>query len=97
MAGRWKAPAKKWHRALPGCPFFFACVMGNSCYRCKEQNLPLCVWEFHHMDPLKKEVTVTQLLANSWPLILEEIKKCVLLCANCHRIIHYGEEALNGI
>ena len=27
--------------------------------------------------------------------VVEELKKCVLLCAHCHRIIHNGEETLN--
>ena len=52
-----------------------------------------CVFQVHHRDPLKKEFVVnTRTLINySWKKILNEIKKCELLCANCHFINHNKE------
>lgn len=45
--------------------------------------------EFHHLDPNEKDfhfnVRVTH---KSWPKICAELRKCVLLCANCHREVH---------
>lgn len=44
--------------------------------------------DFHHINPAKKE---RRIMAIDWknrfkrPLIINELKKCVLLCANCHR------------
>lgn len=55
----------------------------NPCKHCEETN-PL-VLEFDHLRD--KEKNVSDLLRNgcSWESILEEIEKCQVLCANCHR------------
>ena len=46
---------------------------------------------FHHLDPDKKEFTLsTKGLTRSWSKIEAEIKKCILVCANCHMEIHEG-------
>lgn len=49
--------------------------------------------EFHHLDPSKKEVMVSKLIheTSSMRKLQEEIAKCVVLCANCHRIRHWNE------
>lgn len=48
--------------------------------------------EFHHLDPSEKETTFGKLRANikSWEKIVEEMRKCVMLCSNCHREVHAG-------
>lgn len=48
--------------------------------------------EFHHIDPTKKDIKVSSFRANpvSWTNICNELQKCVLLCANCHREVHYN-------
>jgi hypothetical protein len=47
------------------------------------------VLEFHHKDPVTKEATVASLIKDrSFKSVLKEIEKCVVLCANCHRIEH---------
>ena len=35
--------------------------------------------------------TKSKLIQLSWPKILKEIKKCRLVCANCHNMRHGGE------
>jgi hypothetical protein len=49
-------------------------------------------FEFHHKTPLKngKSARVMTLAYSGCSLerIQEEIDKCVLICANCHKIIH---------
>lgn len=49
--------------------------------------------EFHHKDPSKKEVTLSRAVNNGWSIerMEKEIAKCVVLCANCHRKLHYEE------
>jgi 5-methylcytosine-specific restriction endonuclease McrA len=46
---------------------------------------------FHHLDPSKKDFTISARgLTRSWTKLQEEIDKCVLLCANCHMEVHDG-------
>lgn len=49
--------------------------------------------EFHHLDPSQKDVNISRLIAVSSSLrrLKEEMAKCVVLCANCHRIRHWNE------
>lgn len=46
--------------------------------------------ELHHLIPENKEFSFGAMKANpkSWGVIVEELRKCVLVCANCHREIH---------
>ena len=49
------------------------------------------VLDFHHIDPNTKENTIARLVAGTYSLekVYNEINKCVVLCANCHREFHY--------
>ena len=41
--------------------------------------------DFHHVDPAKKELALSvKGLCYSWNNVLEEAKKCTILCKNCH-------------
>lgn len=44
------------------------------------------VLEFDHIRDKKKNVSILLHTAYSWDTILEEIGKCEIVCANCHRI-----------
>jgi len=62
-----------------------------SCERCGE-NHP-ATFDFHHVVRDKSNEKVHKLVGNgSYARALEEIKKCIVLCANCHRKLHYEEE-----
>jgi 5-methylcytosine-specific restriction endonuclease McrA len=41
--------------------------------------------EFDHIDPSTKKFTVGRLMSYSEAAVLEELKKCQLLCFKCHR------------
>lgn len=59
---------------------------GGKCERCG-YNTCLKALEFHHLDPTKKDFTISNdkfKLAEA----VEETKKCIILCANCHRELH---------
>jgi hypothetical protein len=45
--------------------------------------------EFHHVDPTKKEFGIgNKGYTRSWEKIKQELDKCIMVCANCHREIH---------
>ena len=48
--------------------------------------------EFHHVDPSTKSfgLTDSNAITKALEKQLEEARKCVLLCANCHRGVHAG-------
>lgn len=48
--------------------------------------------EFHHINPAEKEfgITDSQAVTKALAKQLAEMKKCILVCANCHRGIHSG-------
>lgn len=71
-------------------------MLGGECKDCKKKadvDNMVC-FDFHHINKKDKEEAVSELLAKSRPfkIIEEEAKKCVLLCACCHRLHHqkYG-------
>ena len=49
--------------------------------------------DFHHEDPSKKDGNIHRYISNGQTKkAFEEIEKCIVLCANCHRIHHYDEK-----
>lgn len=61
---------------------------GGQCYDCK-QIFPYPVFEFHHLDPSQKDLDWSKMRIVNKKRLESELAKCVLLCANCHRIRHY--------
>jgi hypothetical protein len=59
------------------------------CVNCGEDH-PACL-EFHHIDPNKKDFNISINIRSTYSVnkILREIEKCDILCANCHRKLHY--------
>lgn len=62
-----------------------------TCNRCPENHISTL--QFHHKDPGKKEISIANVVRNGWrkERILEEIRKCEVLCANCHAKEHYDK------
>ena len=56
----------------------------SGCLYCGESFSP-CL-HFHHVDPTKKRFTIGTAVESKYSRqdILEEIDKCIILCANCH-------------
>lgn len=71
--------------------------LGGKCIRCG-YNKCLAALEFHHPDPKVKEQKLTYIVCRwSWERVLPELTKCVLVCSNCHREIHYGTVPVEGL
>jgi hypothetical protein len=66
--------------------------LGGKCIVCGYSKC-IGVLEFHHKNNNDKENDVSGLLYHTWKTIVEELDKCELLCANCHRELHYIEWA----
>lgn len=64
-------------------------AMGGCCQNCGGV-FSLAAYDFHHTD--EKGADPSYLIGNaSVQKIAEELEKCVLLCANCHRTEHAKE------
>ena len=61
----------------------------RGCQRCDE-NHPHAL-DFHHTG--QKTHLVSHMISDGFGIesIMEEVNKCILLCANCHRLEHYAE------
>jgi hypothetical protein len=67
---------------------------------CSKCGYKKCFWaiEFHHRNSEKKKFSIGNFIHNrgftdhNKKLLNEEIKKCTILCANCHREEHYKNE-----
>lgn len=70
-------------------------AMGGRCQCCGYDR---CVesMDFHHVNPAEKEMALGAVRANptAWPVIVNELRKCVLVCRNCHGELHYGARQL---
>lgn len=64
-------------------------LFGGKCEICG-YNKCLRSLEFHHIDPTTKTFTISKYAVVSLNRLFEEIKKCILVCGNCHGEIEDG-------
>ena len=65
-------------------------VLGNKCCLCGYDLLPDAL-EFHHINPQDKKYAIASNgTCHDLEKDLAEVKKCILICANCHRAVHKG-------
>jgi hypothetical protein len=56
-----------------------------------------CAMDFDHRDPAEKRYTVTRMVGRrSIPAILDEVAKCDIVCANCHRARTYNRRVASA-
>lgn len=60
---------------------------GGKCAICGWQGNQ-AAFQFHHKDPSKKDFIIGNVANKNWDEIKKELKKCTLLCANCHTTTH---------
>jgi hypothetical protein len=66
-------------------------LRSEGCVKCKDKRY--YVIDFHHLDPSKKDISVSDASISK---IKSEVKKCILLCRNCHAEFHH-QEKIKGI
>lgn len=61
-------------------------------FGCQECGYKGCaqVLGFHHRDPNTKKFSISDCSGKSIGLLKEEMRKCDILCHNCHRDIHWN-------
>ena len=63
---------------------------GGKCQLC-DYSKCIDALEFHHLDSSKKEFGIGDKgYTRSWNKVRNELDKCIILCANCHREIASG-------
>lgn len=62
-----------------------------ACSQCGEDHPG--VLDFHHLDPSTKEYNIGTIRQSGYSRerVEAEIAKCIVLCANCHRKLHWQE------
>jgi hypothetical protein len=69
-------------------------LMGGKCQKCGyDKNYGAL--QFHHLNPEDKEYNWAKLKFRPWKIIINELSKCILLCANCHAETHHPHCILN--
>lgn len=64
--------------------------LGGKCMICGYHRCSAAL-DFHHVDETTKSFGLSQNgITRSWKRTQQELKKCILVCANCHREIHAG-------
>jgi hypothetical protein len=60
-------------------------IKSQPCHDCKNVYHP-CVMDFDHRPGTVKFKNVSKMIGYAWWRIQQEIDKCDIVCANCHRI-----------
>lgn len=65
--------------------------LGGKCVCCGYDKCSYAL-EGHHVDPSGKDFTFGEVSGHprAWDTMKDELKKCVLVCSNCHIKIHSG-------
>ena len=74
--------ALKWAKKIKAVNF-----LGGKCKICNKEGF--LILDFHHRDGEEKEEKISFLIRHKrWKCIEDELKKCDLLCRNCHAEFH---------
>ena len=65
--------------------------MGGCCQICRYDRCAASL-ELHHINPKEKEFSFGGIKKIS--ILKEELRKCILLCSNCHKEVHVGVATL---
>ena len=73
-------------------------AMGGRCVCCGYLRCTRAL-ALHHLIPGEKEFALSKLTSSpkSWDRIVKELRKCIMVCHNCHSEIHEGSLAIPDI
>lgn len=63
-------------------------IMGGKCSLCGYDKC-IAALEFHHVDKSQKERQLSSGNCYSWEEDVKEVRKCALVCSNCHKEIEF--------
>lgn len=75
------------------CNYLNSYKMSKGCRECGYNKSPYAL-EFHHRERKFKSKNVSNFRRSSWAQldkIVKEVKKCDILCSNCHKILTQKE------
>jgi len=77
---------KAWYKDL---------MADKKCEMCGEDHPGVLDW--HHKDPSTKRANIPTMISQNISIaaVVAEMDKCIIVCANCHRKIHW-ESQNNG-
>lgn len=93
---KWYAKNKEYEkrhikqRKLEIRKWFWKYKSGLQCLRCGESHVATI--DFHHRIS-NKENSISKMVTDGYSIkrILAELRKCEILCSNCHRKVHFGK------
>lgn len=70
---------------------YLAISFGGKCTIC-DYDKTIAALDYHHVDPKHKSVELSKAMRNgsAWSKIVEEARKCTIVCCRCHRELHAG-------
>lgn len=79
---------KNWRKRARG---YLAAAFGGKCTICGYDKT-IAALDYHHIDPKSKDSMLCIAMRNgyAWSKIVEEARKCTMVCCRCHREIHAG-------
>ena len=66
-------------------------AFGGKCTICGYDK-EISAFDYHHVDPKSKKMLVSAAISSglAWATIIEEARKCTMICCRCHRELHAG-------
>lgn len=80
--------SKNWRKR---CKNKIVVAMGGKCSICGYDKC-LSALALHHLNPSEKDPAFSMIMTNhkTWDFVVQELRKCILVCHNCHCEVHAG-------
>ena len=83
---------RRYKRKLVHRRWYLDILSQLSCFECDEDDNRVLDW--HHEDPESKKGQIGDMVnrLTARKRIIAEMKKCIVICSNCHRKLHYNDK-----